>query len=99
MNETEVISTMMGVAKWLPSPLDVATWELLVLFMIRFNLDKCKKLINGLYYGDKKDFDDLLSFMNNIDKTDSHQKPSSYRHAIEAFELPSWMELRSEVGK
>ena len=75
MNETEVISTMMGVAKWLPSPLDVATWELLVLFMIRFNLDKFKKLINGLYYGDKKDFDDLLSFMNNIDKTDSYQKP------------------------
>ena len=99
MNETEVISTMMGVAKWLPSPLDVATWELLVLFMIRFNLDKFKKLITGLYYGDKNDFDDLLSFMNNINKTDSYQKPSSYRHAIEAFVLPSWMELRSEVEK
>ena len=99
MNETEIISTVMGLAKKLPDPLDVYTNELLVLFMIISNIDKFKKLINGLYYGDKKDFDDLLSFMNNINKTDSYQKPSSYRHAIEAFVLPSWMEFRSEVGK
>ena len=99
MNETEVILSIIGLAKKLPSPLDSAMEERLTVLMIIFNLDKFKKLIKGLYYADKNDFDDLLSFMNNIDKTDSHQKPSSYRHAIEAFELPSWMELRSEVGK
>lgn len=71
--------------------------EFRMVVLIESNLERFETLIRDIYNITPSTFDKLLSYMQSLDKTNTHQKPVSYRHAIEAFVLPLWMELRSEV--
>ena len=73
--------------------------EFQIVALIDSNLERFETLIRDIYNVTPSTFDKLLSYMQSLDKTNTHQKPSSYRHAIESFVLPSWMELRSEARK
>ena len=73
--------------------------EFRMVVLIESNLERFETLIRDIYNITPSTFDKLLSYMQSLDKTNTHQKPVSYRHAIEAFVLPSWMELSIEVSK
>ncbi len=73
--------------------------EFQIVVLINSNLEKFETLIKDVRTHSPSTFGKLLSYMQSLDKTNTHQKSVSYRHAIEAFVLPSWMEFRSEVKK